>query len=42
MNKIINKFLLAGNTFMSEMHLRQPRFSASGPFTKIKQQIQKF
>ena len=42
MNKIINKFLLAGNTFMSEMHLRQPGFSTSGPFTKIKQQIQKF
>ena len=26
MNNIINKFLLAGDKFMSEMHLRQPRF----------------
>ena len=38
MNDIINKFLLAGDKFMSEMHLRQPGFSysACGPFTKIK------
>ena len=37
MNKIVNKFLL-GDTFISEMHLRQPGFtySASGPFTKNK------
>ena len=36
MNEIINKFLLTGNKFMSEMYLRQPRFtySACGPFTK--------
>ena len=35
MNNIINKFLLAGDKFMPEMHLRQPRFvySACGPFT---------
>ena len=35
MNKIVNKFL-AGDKFMSEMHLRQPQFtySACGPFTK--------
>ena len=26
MNNIINKFLLAGDKFMSEMHLRQPQF----------------
>ena len=26
MNNIINKFLLAGDKFMPEMHLRQPRF----------------
>ena len=26
MNNIINKFLLAGNKFMPEMHLRQPQF----------------
>ena len=39
MNDIINKFLLAGDKFMSEMHLRQPRFtySACGPFTKNKE-----
>ena len=36
MNEIVNKFLLKGNKFMSEMHLRQPGFtySACGPFTK--------
>ena len=44
MNNIINKFLLAGDKFMPEMHLRQPQFtySAGGPFTKHKQKIQKF
>ena len=44
MNKIINKFLLAGDKFMSEMHLRQPQFtySACGPFTKHKERIRKF
>ena len=26
MNNLINKFLLAGDKFMPEMHLRQPRF----------------
>ena len=26
MNNVINIFLLAGDKFMSEMHLRQPRF----------------
>ena len=38
MNEIINKFLLAGDKFMSEMHLRQAKFtySVSGPFTKNK------
>ena len=36
MNEIINKFLLAGDKFMPEMHLKQVRFtySACGPFTK--------
>ena len=35
MNNVINKFLLAGDKFMPEMHLREPQFvySASGPFT---------
>ena len=44
MNEIINKFLLAGNKFIPEMHLRQPGFtnSASGPFTRNKEIIQKF
>ena len=27
MNNIINKFLLAGDEFMSEMHLRQPQLA---------------
>ena len=41
MNNVINKFLLAGDTFMPEMHLRQPRFvySACGPFTRHKERI---
>ena len=44
MNDIINRFLLAGDKFMSEMHLRQPGFtySACGPNTKNKERIQKF
>ena len=44
MNEIVNKFLLAGDTFMLEMHLKQPGFtySACGPFTKNKERIQKF
>ena len=42
MNKIVNKFLLAGDKFMPEMHLKQPGFtySACGPFTKNKERIQ--
>ena len=44
MNEIVNKFLSAGNKFMPEMYLKQPRFtySACGPFTKNKQKPQKF
>ena len=44
MNNIINKFLLTGDKFVPEMHLRQPQFtySACEPFTKHKQRIQKF
>ena len=44
MNKIINKFLLAGDKFIPEMHLRQPGFtySACGPFTKNKERIENF
>ena len=29
MNEIVDKFLLAGNKFMREMHLRQPGFTYS-------------
>ena len=44
MNEIVNTFLLAGDTFMPEMHLKQPGFtySAYGTFTKTKEKIQKF
>ena len=44
MNEIVNKFLLAGDKFMPEMHLKQWGFtySASGPFTKNKERIRKF
>ena len=44
MNEIVNTFLLAGDKFMPEMHLKQPRFtySACGRFTKNKERIQKF
>ena len=39
MNEIANKLLLAGDKFMPEMYLRQPRFtySACGQFTKNKE-----
>ena len=44
MNNVINKFLLVGDKFMPEMHLRQPRFlySACGPFTTHKERIKEF
>ena len=44
MNNVINEFLLAGDKFMPEMHLRQPRFvySACGPFTRHKERIKEF
>ena len=44
MNEIVNKFLLAGDTFIPEMHLKQPGFTYSvcEPFTKNKERIQKF
>ena len=43
MNDIANKLLLAGDKFMPEIHLKQLGFShsASGPFTKNKEGIQK-
>ena len=44
MNEIVNKFLLVGDKFMPEMHLKQPGFtySACGPFTKNRERIEKF
>ena len=44
MNETVNTFLLAGDKFMPEMHLRRPGFtcSACGPFTKKMERIQKF
>ena len=44
MNEIVNKFLLVDDTFVPEMHLKQPGFtySAWGPFTKNKKRIDKF
>ena len=45
MNEIVNKFLLVGDKFVPEMHLKDPTvgtYSACGPFTKNKQRIQNF
>ena len=44
MNEIVNKYLLAGDKFMPELHLKQPVFTyiACGPFTKSKERIEKF
>ena len=51
MNEIVNKFLLVGDKFIPEIHLRQPPrgalhagviYSACGPFTKNKERIQRF
>ena len=50
MSEIINKFLLVGDKFMPEMHLKQPTslnksgftYSACGTFTKNKEGIEKF
>ena len=40
---MVNKFVLPGDKFMPETHLKQPGFtySACGPFTKNKERIQK-
>ena len=42
-NEIVNKFLLAGDKFMPEMHLKQPSFTYSdcGPFTRNKEGTKK-
>ena len=44
MNNIINKFLLTGEKFMPELHLKQPGFTyiVFVPFTKLHERIQKF
>ena len=44
LNDIVIKFLLAGNRFMPETHLKRPgvTYSACGTFTKSKEKIQKF
>ena len=44
MNEIVNTFLLVGDKFIPEMHLKQPGFtySACGPFTRNKERIEKF
>ena len=44
LDKIVNKFLLGGDKFMPEMHLKQPGFTYSAciHFTKNKERIQKF
>ena len=44
MNAVVNMFLLTGDKFMPEMHLKQPGFtySACRPFTNKKERIQKF
>ena len=42
-NEIVNKFLLAGNKYMPEMHLKPGfSYSACGPFSKNKERIKKF
>ena len=44
MTELLNNFLLGGDKFMPEIHLKQPGFtySARGPFTRNKVRIQKF
>ena len=44
MNEIVNKFLLAGDKLMPEIHLKQLGFTygACGPFTKNKERIENF
>ena len=43
MSKIINNFLLTGDKFIPELHLKQPEFtcSACGSFTKDRERIRK-
>ena len=41
MNQVVNKFLLAGDKFMPEMHLRQPEvtYSVSDHLLKINKEF---
>ena len=41
MNEIVNTFLIAGDKFMLEMHLKEPGFTYSGcgPLLKIKKEF---
>ena len=41
MNETVNNFLLVGDKFIIEMHLKQPGFTyrACGPFTENKERI---
>ena len=41
MNENVNKFLLVGDKFMPQMHLKQPGFtySACGPFSRNKKKL---
>ena len=43
MNKIINKFLFTGKISMTELYLKQQRFtySAWGSFTKYREKLKK-
>ena len=38
MNEIVNKFILAGDKIMPEMHLRQPGCT-NGPYTKSRERM---
>ena len=42
MNEMVNKFVLTGDKFMPEIHLRQPGFTYNtcGPFRKTKERRQ--
>ena len=44
MDNVVKEFLLAGDIFMPEMHLRQHQFvySACGPFTRHKERMKEF
>ena len=43
-NDILDKFLLTGDKFIPELHLKQSQFtySSCGPFTRNKERMQKF